>query len=45
MLWLFADELKLPHKWVQGAAILLVAVLAFALQKHCVFRVAPQSSC
>ena len=44
MLRLFVDGLKLPHQWVQGAAILFVAALVFALQKHWVFRRAPQSS-
>lgn len=44
LLRLFVDELKLPHQWVQGAAILFVAALVFALQKHWVFRSAPQPS-
>ena len=38
LLRLFVDELHWPHQWVQGAAILLVAALVFALQKHWVFR-------
>ena len=44
LLRLFVDELAWPHQWVQGAAILLVAAIVFALQKHWVFRSAPQSS-
>jgi putative flippase GtrA len=44
LLRLFVDGLKLPHQWVQGAAILFVAVLVFVLQKHWVFRNALQPS-
>jgi len=44
LLRLFVDELAWPHQWVQGAAILLVAAIVFALQKHWVFRSTPQSS-
>lgn len=44
LLRLFVDELKLPHQWVQGAAILFVAAFVFVLQKHWVFRNAPQPS-
>jgi len=41
LLRLLVDEWQLPHQWVQGATILLVAALVFALQKHWVFRSAP----
>jgi len=44
LLRLLVDELAWPHQWVQGAAILFVAALVFALQKHWVFRSAPQPS-
>jgi putative flippase GtrA len=44
LLRLFVDELGLPHRWVQGAAILFVAALVFALQKQWVFRGAAQPS-
>ena len=44
LLRLFVDELGLQHQWVQGAAILFVAALVFALQKHWVFRSSPQPS-
>jgi len=44
LLRLFVDELAWPHRWVQGAAIVFVAALVFALQKHWVFRSAPQPS-
>jgi putative flippase GtrA len=32
--------LHLPHAWVQGALIFVVAAFVFVLQKHWVFRVA-----
>lgn len=42
LLRVFVDQLGLAHQAVQGAAILLVAALVFVLQKHWVFRAAPQ---
>lgn len=38
ILALLVGRLGWAHQWVQAAAILVVAVLVFALQKHWVFR-------
>lgn len=37
MLRLFVDTMTLPHQAVQAAAILVVAVMMFILQRHWVF--------
>jgi len=34
----FSDHLGWPHQWVQGAMIILLAILLFAAQKLWVFR-------
>lgn len=36
-LWLGADLLHLPHQWVQAAAIAIVALSLFLMQKYWVF--------
>ena len=38
VLWLCVDRLGWAHGWVQGAMILIVAVLSFAFNKFWVFR-------
>lgn len=37
MLYLLVDRYGLPHQWVQGAAIVVVAALLFLAQRHWVF--------
>lgn len=37
-LWLFADRMGIPHQLVQGCMALVVALLAFIVQKYWVFR-------
>lgn len=39
LLWLFVDEIGLPHQIVQGILLLVLALLLFLLQKYWVFRV------
>jgi len=36
-LWLGADQLHLPHQWVQAAAIVIVALSLFLAQRYWVF--------
>jgi putative flippase GtrA len=36
-LMVFVDHMNLPHQWVQGAAIVMVAILLFFAQKLWVF--------
>jgi putative flippase GtrA len=36
-LWLGADQLHLPHQWVQAAAIVIVALYLFLTQRYWVF--------
>ena len=40
LLTTLVDGLHLPHAWVQGALIFVVAAFVFVLQKHWVFRLA-----
>lgn len=42
-LWVLVDRVGLPHQWVQGLMIVLVAAMLFACQKFWVFRVPPKS--
>lgn len=37
-LWLFADRMGIPHQLVQGCMALVVALVAFIVQKYWVFR-------
>lgn len=37
VLMILVDRWGLPHQWVQGGAILLIALLLFLLQKYWVF--------
>lgn len=37
-LWMFADRMGIPHQVVQGCMALVVALLAFIVQKYWVFR-------
>jgi putative flippase GtrA len=39
LLTLLVDVAGLPHAWVQGALIFVVAALVFVLQKYWVFRI------
>jgi putative flippase GtrA len=36
-LWVFADRMGIPHQLVQGCMALVVALVAFFVQKHWVF--------
>lgn len=40
LLTALVDVMRLPHAWVQGALIFVVAAFVFVLQKHWVFAVA-----
>jgi putative flippase GtrA len=37
-LWVFADRMGIPHQLVQGCMALVVALMAFIVQKYWVFR-------
>jgi putative flippase GtrA len=37
ILWALVDNLRWPHLWVQGFAIVLLAFASYGLQKHWVF--------
>jgi putative flippase GtrA len=39
-LWVFAGEMGVPHPIVQGCAVLVLALLAFTMQKYWVFPAA-----
>jgi putative flippase GtrA len=42
LLWLFVDRLAWPHQFVQAVAIVLVALVLFALNRHWVFSSATE---
>ena len=44
LMLMLVDAMHLPHAWVQGALILVVAVFLFLLQKHWVFRPSPSAA-
>ena len=39
-LWIFVRRLDVPHQIVQGGAVVVLALLGFAMQKYIVFPVA-----
>ncbi len=43
-LWFFVDKLEIPHQWVQGVVIFVLAGTLFFMQRYWVFPTGPDGA-